>query len=124
MSILIVDDDEDTREVLGLILRSQGHSVEEAADGVAALERLRAGCRPSLILLDMMMPRLDGEGFMRALKRDRATARIPVFIASGHEAARQKAKELGAAGCLVKPIELGELLRIVDGLDTTTRAPL
>lgn len=113
MHILIVDDDEDIREVLGLILRSAGHQVEEAADGIDALARLRGGSSPSLILLDMMMPRLDGEGVMKAMKSDPRLACIPVWIISGHPAARERASQLGAVGCLVKPIKMEHLLAVI-----------
>jgi two-component system response regulator MprA len=109
MHILIVDDDEDIREVFGLILRAEGHKVEEAADGLQALTQLRAGCHPDVILLDMMMPRLDGEALMKLIRADSHLTHIPVVIISGHHAARQKAFELGAEGCLVKPIDLDEL---------------
>ena len=113
MSILVIDDDSDIRDILGLVLGAEGYEVETAVDGVAGLDRLRAGPRPSLILLDMMMPRLDGEGFLEAMRRDPSTAGIPVVILTGHPAARKKAAELGAAGYLVKPVELLELLSTI-----------
>ncbi len=109
MRILLVDDDEDARQVLGLVLRSAGHEVEEAVDGLDAVEKLRAGSCPSLVLLDMMMPRLDGEGFLRAMREDACMARTQVWLLSGHREARKQAQELGAAGCLVKPVELEQL---------------
>jgi CheY-like chemotaxis protein len=114
MRILMIDDDEDIREVLGLVLRAQGHEVREAADGAEALTWLRAGGSPSVILLDMMMPRLDGEAFMTAMHHDPGIPEIPVIVVSGHQAARQRAQELGAASCLVKPIELEDLLAALD----------
>jgi len=116
MQILLVEDDADTRLVLVAILRSAGHQVEEAVDGADALERLRRGSHPSLIILDMMMPRLDGEGFMKAQRSESGLSDIPVVIMSGHQAAAEKAAELGAAGCLVKPIGLQQLIAVVEGL--------
>jgi CheY-like chemotaxis protein len=115
MSILIVDDDEDIRDLLSLILRLEGHEVQLAVDGVDALARLSAR-RPSVILLDMMMPRLDGEGFVKELRNNPQLADIPIVLISGHKAARQKAVELGVAGCLVKPIELTDLLSTLNGI--------
>jgi CheY-like chemotaxis protein len=121
MNILLVDDDPDIREVLALVLRAEGHQVEEAGDGLQALAWLREGSAPSLILLDLMMPRLDGEGFTRELRGDPRLAWIPICILSGHHAARETALQLGAVGCLVKPIELEQLsaiLRSVAGTRT------
>ena len=123
MHIMIVDDDDDIRSVLGLVLRSEGHQVEEAVDGIDALARLTAGSHPALILLDMMMPRLDGEGFMNTLKREHRNADASVFILSGHDAARQRAVELGAAGCLVKPVELDDLLSVVERVAAKSKVP-
>jgi CheY-like chemotaxis protein len=113
MHILVVDDDSDAREMLGLILRAQGHEVEEAVDGDDALERIRRGSQPSLILLDLMMPRLDGEGFLTALRGEPAMANANVVIVSGHHSAHQKADQLGARGYLVKPIDLDDLFRTI-----------
>ena len=122
MRILVVDDDDDIREVLGLILRSQGYEVDEAVDGLDALSRLQAdeGALPSVIVLDLMMPRLDGEGFMRALMREPRLRDIPVWIISGHAEACDKATELGARGCLLKPIDLDQALA---ALRSTERPP-
>jgi CheY-like chemotaxis protein len=113
-AILIVDDDEDIREVLGLVLQAEGHWVEGAADGLEALDRLRRGNPPSLVLLDLMMPRLDGEGVLRAMSGDPRLSHIPVCIISGHQDARDRAARLGAIGSLVKPIELDQLSAVID----------
>jgi two-component system chemotaxis response regulator CheY len=113
MRILVIDDDGDIRAILGMVLAAEGHEVETAIDGAAGLDRLRESPRPSLILLDMMMPRLDGEGFLRAMRSDPLTADIPVVILTGHPTARRTAAELGAAGYLVKPVELVDLLSAV-----------
>jgi CheY-like chemotaxis protein len=109
MRILIADDDEDIREVLALVLGALGHQVEVAANGLDALARLRGGYHPELVLLDLMMPGLDGEGLVRTMRADPRLAPIPVCIITGHHSAREKAAQLGAVGCLVKPIELEEL---------------
>jgi CheY-like chemotaxis protein len=113
MHILVIEDDQDIRDILDIVLTAEGHEVQTAADGVAGLDRLCTGDLPSLILLDMMMPRLDGEGFLRAMRSNPSTADIPVVIVTGHPAARNKAAELGAAGCLLKPVELVELLSTI-----------
>jgi two-component system, chemotaxis family, chemotaxis protein CheY len=117
MHIMIIDDDEDFREVLSLVLEMQGHQVETAGEGLEALMRLRDRSRPALILLDMMMPRLDGEAFMRAMRSDSRMPAIPVVVISGHHAAEQKAADLGAVACLVKPVELAQLSALVRDLE-------
>ncbi len=117
MNILIVDDDDDTRQIVSLILRQDGHNVEEATDGAEALRLLRAGNRPSLIFLDMMMPRLDGEGFMTALKNELHLPGTEVYILSGDRSVREKVGQLGASGYLVKPVDVGRLLDVVHARD-------
>ncbi len=113
MRILVIEDDQDIRDILEIVLAAEGYEVQTAADGAAGLDHLRGGVLPSLILLDMMMPRLDGEGFLKAMRGNPSTADIPVVIVTGHPAARAKAAELGASGCLMKPVELVELLSAI-----------
>jgi CheY-like chemotaxis protein len=112
VSLMVVDDDEDIREVVKLLLESEGHRVITATDGLDAWRQLEAGARPSLILLDLMMPRMDGEQFLLTLRAS-SRASIPVIILSGHSAASVLARDLEANACLTKPIELEELLELV-----------
>jgi CheY-like chemotaxis protein len=114
MSILVVDDDPDIRDTLQILLESEGHTVEQAADGTEALAQLESGRTPSVILLDLMMPGLDGESFIKSLRRDPAIANIPIIILSGHQAAKQIAEDLGVAGVLVKPIEFDALTSMIE----------
>jgi CheY-like chemotaxis protein len=123
MRILVIDDDNDIREIISAVLAAEGHEVVGAVDGVAALDHLQRDGRPSLILLDMMMPRLDGEGFIKAMRSDPNLADIPVVILTAHPGARAKASELGAAGCLRKPVELTDLLAAVEGTRLRATAP-
>lgn len=111
--ILVVEDDEDIRDVMAMALGANGYAVELAADGLDAIQRLSRGLRPALILLDMMMPRMDGEAFLCALHERPEFAQIPVVLLSGHSAVRQKAAELHTSGYLVKPIQLDDLLSVV-----------
>lgn len=112
MTILIVEDDADIRELMKIFLEADGHRVNLAADGLGAFEELNAGPRPELILLDLMMPRMDGEQFLKRLRGSRF-ADVPVIIMSGHSAAEKKAVELKAASCLMKPVEVDQLLKTV-----------
>jgi len=112
---MVIDDDEDIREVLRLFLEIDGYRVTTATDGLDALEQLKACERPSLILLDLMMPRMDGERFMKTLRAG-AFADIPVVIMSGYREAGDKAKELDGNSCLMKPVEFDELMSTVHRL--------
>ena len=108
--VLIVDDDYDVREVITLVLESFGYEVETAANGVEALERLARPPLPSLILVDMMMPVMDGVELIEHLHEEPTTASIPVVVLSGDRAAAGHGSELGVSGCLAKPVELDDLL--------------
>jgi chemosensory pili system protein ChpA (sensor histidine kinase/response regulator) len=110
--VLVVDDDEDIRTLVCLVLGSEGYRAVPARDGVDALRILEETDRPALILLDIMMPRMDGEQLIAAL-RSAGLAHIPVVIMSGHNEARQKTRTAGAAGCLVKPVDIDVLVSTV-----------
>jgi two-component system, chemotaxis family, chemotaxis protein CheY len=111
-SILVIDDDAAMREALEEVLRDMGIHVHAAADGQEGLERLRAGPRPCAVLLDMKMPRLDGEGFLRALRADPHLRDLPVVTMSGDDAE----PALEVAAWLHKPFDLDELARILASL--------
>jgi CheY-like chemotaxis protein len=111
--ILVVDDDEDIREILVLTLGEEGYRVVGVPDGLDALLRLRTEAGALLILLDLMMPRLSGADFIRALRADPRLADIPVLIMSGDTEATQTAAALGASGCLTKPMDREELVAAV-----------
>ena len=115
VDVLVVDDDEDIRDLLKILLESEGYRVNVAADGEAAWRQLRNGKKPALILLDLMMPRMDGEQFLRRL-RSSGLSNIAVVLLSANECTQEKATMLNATGCLKKPIELEQLLAIVSRL--------
>jgi CheY-like chemotaxis protein len=114
--ILVVEDDDDIRDTLRDVLVSEGYDVDVAKDGAEALARLQAGEHATLILLDMMMPRMDGETFMAALRGRPELAGIRVVVISGNARARDRADALAAEACLVKPFELEDLLGVVQRL--------
>lgn len=112
--ILIVDDDDDIREDLAAILRSQGYDVVTAEHGLAAREWLvRARPLPDVILLDLMMPVMDGWQFRAEQLRDPALAHIPVLVLSGAADVRKEAAALGVAGYLKKPFKVDSLFAAV-----------
>jgi CheY-like chemotaxis protein len=112
-SVLIVEDDLDIRDTLALILRGKGYSVAGAANGEEALAYLRHAAQPCLILLDLMMPVMDGTQFRTEQQKDPELADIPVVVVSADGAVHQKAASIGAAASLKKPIDLDVLLDLV-----------
>jgi CheY-like chemotaxis protein len=110
--ILVVEDDADIREALVGILRDEGFTVVEAAHGEEGLAQLRAH-GPALILLDLMMPIMNGWQFRQAQLADPAIAGVPVVVISADASVRDKAASLGATAFLRKPIDLDKLLEIV-----------
>lgn len=107
-TILIVEDDLDTREMLGRFLELEGYAVETASNGRQALERLEEGARACVILLDLMMPIMDGWQFRREQVRNQDLAGIPVIVVSA--AGRERLQQIQADGYLAKPVDLDELL--------------
>jgi CheY-like chemotaxis protein len=112
-TILVIDDDQGIRDVLLEVLSTEGYRVATATNGREALSQLEDRTLPSLILLDLMMPVMDGWQFRAQQSADPRLARIPVVILSADRRAKQAATLLGAAGCLVKPVGLDELLSVV-----------
>ena len=108
-SILLVEDDELIRRAMQMVLEWEGYRVDCAGNGQEALDYLRAGNRPSLIVLDVMMPVLDGEQFRQEQSRDVNLASIPVIVVS----AAVFAESVDAARHIRKPFEVQELLEAI-----------
>ena len=111
-SILVIDDDPDILEALSEILESEGFGIHQARNGLEALEVLEP-LHPDLILLDLMMPLMDGWEFAERIRRRPDLAQIPVIVLSADRNIEDKARQLGAVGYLAKPFELSELLSLV-----------
>ena len=107
--VLVVDDDRDIREGLQALLESEGHTVFTASDGQDALDLLATIPRPGLVLLDLMMPGMNGHRFIQAARADPALEDLSIVVLTAAPVAVQ-----GVAGLLRKPPDLDELLRIVD----------
>jgi len=113
--VLLVEDDRYLRKAAAAMLRRQGFTVLTAEDGEEAL-RLAAE-RPDLILLDLIMPKIQGFEVLKALKRDPRTSGIPVVILSnlGQESDSKAAREMGAVDYWVKSnLDLEELVRRIE----------
>ncbi|MCA1561855.1 MAG: response regulator [Acidobacteria bacterium] len=116
--VLIVEDSADTRNVLRYLLQSEGMTVTEAVDGLDALERLhdlraRLPPAPSVILLDLMMPRCSGDEFRRKQLSDPLTADVPVIVISAVPERRYAFEDLSPFAVMPKPFDLEELLATI-----------
>ena len=117
--VLVVDDDQDSRNLLREVLEANGYSVETAADGVAAREALNRDGDYRIIIADLRMPKESGLDLLRNLRHQKAKHGVILMSSfiSGKE--RKSAKELGAYALLDKPLRLSELLQTVDELAAT-----
>jgi CheY-like chemotaxis protein len=111
-SVLVVDDDPDVRVMLETYLELEGFDVLTASNGLDALQRLR-DVRPSVILLDLMMPVMDGVEFRRQQQGQPVLRDIPVVCLSARHDAQQTASRLGVTDCLAKPLDLQALISVV-----------
>lgn len=109
-AVLIVEDDDDIRADLMAILRVKGYSVDQAANGREALARLHDGVAPCVVLLDLMMPVMNGWELRQAMKDDPRLADVPVIVMSG---AGRENERVDADAVLYKPFELSRLLELV-----------
>jgi CheY-like chemotaxis protein len=114
--ILIADDEVGIRLSVGRLLEND-YVVLEAANGAEAVEIAR-GQKPDLILMDLIMPKMDGYTACSQIKADKETRGIPVIVltAIGHELNKKYATEMGAAGYLTKPFNIKELLKLITSL--------
>ena len=109
--VLVVDDDPDILDAICDILEVEGYRVSRARHGVEALARVDAE-RPAVILLDLMMPVMDGVAFARALRQRPADAGVPILVISA-DGNPQRASTVGASGYLAKPFDIDVLLRSI-----------
>jgi CheY-like chemotaxis protein len=111
--ILVVEDDEGNREALRDLLSGEGYEVVTAEDGDEALEWLHISEPPDLILLDMMMPVMDGTEFRQRQREDPRLRDIPVVLMSAGSHLEDEACALGVAAVIAKPPDVDEMLRAV-----------
>lgn len=111
--VLIVDDDEGFRESLSALLALEGYEVVEAANGAQGLASLSTTPRPAVVLLDLMMPVMDGPSLLRAMQRDPDLARIPAAVVS---AARNPQNLPKTVPVFAKPFQAADLLQFLAGV--------
>ncbi len=113
--VLVVDDDADIREAMIEVLQEHGHAATGAANGSEALIALRAASdQPCLILLDLMMPVMDGRQFREEQLRDPLLSPIPVIVISAFRDGAQTAAEMKVAAHVKKPVSLRDLVQLVE----------
>ena len=115
--VLVVDDEPDVLLLCRLNLEQRGHEVLEAPNGDVALELAQANA-PDLVVLDLMLPGIDGYQVLQELRADHTTATTPVLVltAKSLQADRERSRQLGAAAFLTKPFLPDELVEMVDGM--------
>ena len=107
-TVFIIEDDVDTREMLAKFLELEGYNVELASNGRQALDRLSGGADACVILLDLMMPVMDGWEFRRHQAQDQRLKAIPTIVVSA--AGRDRMAQIPADAYLSKPVDMDELL--------------
>lgn len=114
--VMVVEDEPENRLFIGLMLRTEGYEVLEAEDGPSAFQLLNDGQVPELILLDVMMPGLNGWQVFEQLNRDPRWGRIPVVMltALAQRSDVERAVQLGVDGYLTKPFEPADLIHTIE----------
>jgi two-component system chemotaxis response regulator CheY len=115
MKFLSVDDSSTMRKIVSLALKGAGHTVDEAENGLQALEKLKGG-PVDCIVLDINMPEMNGIEFLKARKSNPSIANIPVFVLTtqDEEALKREALSLGAKGFIIKPFQKEALLAAIN----------
>ena len=114
--ILIVEDDDDLVRLSTHWLEREGYSVEHAPDGETALERLQSDPLPALVLLDVMLPKIDGFELLRRIRAGERTKTLPVVMVTSFSRDRDavRGRELGANDYIVKPLHELDFLKRVE----------
>jgi two-component system chemotaxis response regulator CheY len=112
--VLVVEDDTDIRETVAELLVEEGYEVQTASSGRDALDRLaESGDLPDVVLLDLMMPVMDGWTFYDHLQEDARLAGLPIVVISADANAHEKSARLNPVACLRKPVSIDDLLGVV-----------
>jgi CheY-like chemotaxis protein len=112
-AVLLIDDHEEFRDGLRELLAREGYKVETAANGREAMNRLYAGFRPCIIILDLMMPVMTGFEFRQEQLGHPEFAEIPLIVCSAMHDVAEKARHLDAIAYIEKPEELPRMLKLV-----------
>lgn len=115
--ILVIDDEPELVKAITIRLKTSGYEVVLAFDGLEGLDKVKE-IKPDLVLLDIIMPKMNGYEVCKALKDNPETKDLPViiFTASGQRDLEKKCLSMGAKGVIMKPFEAAELLELVNNL--------
>ena len=114
--ILVIEDDEYSRDALAHLLAAEGYEAQSASDGESGLEKARE-MRPDVIVLDLNLPGIDGKQVIQMLRNDGPLRGVPILVVTGDDDQdAQSAVELGADGYLTKPVEFDDLIHAIDKL--------
>ncbi|RNC70093.1 MAG: response regulator [Desulfuromonadales bacterium] len=115
--ILIVEDEESLLKLESILLTSRGYEVSGAVDGVAAMEKMTTE-RPDLVILDIMLPGMDGFEVCRRIKGNPATAHIPVIMLTAKKSSQDRDRGLasGASAYMTKPFKSAKIMEVIQGL--------
>ncbi len=111
--ILVVEDDRDIREFLAVLLQAEGYDVVTASNGSQARDHLVSSTVPELILLDLMMPELDGWNLRKELSVNTDLRDVPIIILSGLSNLHQEAQALKVAAYFKKPFDMDDLMETI-----------
>lgn len=114
MKVLVVDDSESIRELVGMTLESEGYQVHKSSDGVEAIDHL-AEANVDLVITDLNMPNMDGISLLKEIRKDSSKVGLPVLLLTTESqmAKKEEAKKAGATGWIVKPFAQDRLLAVV-----------
>ncbi|HZS05234.1 MAG TPA: response regulator [Blastocatellia bacterium] len=113
--ILVIEDDDYSRDALAHILEAEGYETESAGEGGDGYE-CALEMRPDVIVLDLGLPGLNGNQFIRMIRADETLRSTPILVVTGNNMAGQAAVELGANACFIKPIEFDALISAIASL--------
>ena len=113
-TVLVIDDDAEIRQALAELLEDEQYTVALAANGAEALAKVARGLRPEVILLDVMMPVMDGWHFLSARLREADLVEVPIIIISAGREAEREAHKVGVFEVAKKPLHVDDLIRRIE----------
>ena len=119
VKVLVIEDDEYSRDALAHLLTAEGYDAQSAHDGEAGLDKAREA-NPDVIVLDLNLPGIDGKQVIKMIRGDESIASIPILVVTGDDdKAAQAAVDIGADGYLTKPVEFDTLISAITNIQAS-----